>query len=302
MYAVSSITESIFFLLCGHVPQRRHPIWNLTRASLKLSCTTVTQDVSATSNILGYVPSRTTSQSFEYMVDEYMREHGFSAKKKSEKESSSSKNNNTLARVSWSAPAGVSFDNVNFFDRMSGPGITTSEAAITTLGMVGGMCYAYWQSREEWSTFQLVVSLSFALINASAVAQCTTPTSKRWYHMGGKLSNHLAFVIAAEVAVLVFILHATFGDGGRGGVHAAFGKNTVMEAVGVASAVLLTHFSPLPIQRAVGVICMCGGFGLLQANNSLCTAESNCPGMEWAIPLLLVKYCVSHVPRHEPYV
>ena len=149
---------------------------------------------------------------------------------------------------------------------------------------------------------QLMVSLTFALINASAVAQCTTPTSKRWYHMGGRLSNNLAFVIAAEVAVLVIILHATFGDGGNGGVSAAFGKNGMMEAVGVASAVLITHFSPLPIQRAVGTLSLCGGFGLLQANNSLCTPESNCPGMEWAIPLLLVKYCVSHVPRHEPYV
>ena len=120
--------------------------------------------------------------------------------------------------------------------------------------------------------------------------------------MNGRLPNYLAYVIAVECVALVFVLHATFGDGGAGGWQAACGMNAVLEMGGVAAAVLATHFSPLPIQRAVGVLCMCGGFALLQANQSVCVREVTCPGMEWCIPLLLVKYCVSHVPRHEPYV
>ena len=72
-------------------------------------------------------------------------------------------------------------------------------------------------------------------------------------------------------------------------------QRALCEALCVTGAVLLTHFSPLSIQRGVGVLCACAGIATLQALP--CHVE----GMEWAIQLLLIKYCVSHVPRHEPY-
>ena len=301
MYSIACVTEAIFALTCGHVPWKRNPIWNLTRGSLALSCTTVTQDMKATNKLLLFNPKYTTTSSFDEMVAEAAAAAAAAAAAVKTANATST-SIDPLDKISWDPPLGVSFQNVNIFDRMSGPGMTNQEAGITSLGMVFGMMYAYWQRIPEWSNVQLVMSLFFALINASAVAQCTTPSSKRWYHMNGRLPDYLAYTIAVEVVVLVIILHATFGDGGNGGLHAAFGRNALTEAAGLSFAVLITHYSPLPIQRAVGVMCMCTGFALLQANESLCSSEANCPGMEWCIPLLLVKYCISHVPRHEPYV
>ena len=311
MYTVACVTESIFQLCCGQVPARRHPIWNLTRAVLTLSCTTVTQDMTATLQDLKYTPQYTTLEAFDDMVAEEQRLYNNNKNNKAaddddsdDSDDSDGRNASPLASISWSPPKGVSFDNVGVFDRMSGPGMTVQETCVTTVGMCGGMYYAYWQRQPEWSNVQVGISLMYALVNASAVAQCTTSTSKRWYHMHGRLPNHLAYVIAVEVAVLVCLLHATFGNNGRGGLDAAFSYKAGIEMMGMSVVVLITHFSPLAVQRAVGVLCMCGGLALLQGHHSLCTpagVDSTCPGMEWCIPLLLVKYCVSHVPRHEPY-
>ena len=304
MYGVACITESIFALCCGHVPARRNPVWNLTRASLSLSCTTVTQDMQDTYNVIDFTPEFSTMQSFDAMVEEEYQMRSAQEQQQEQQQApagSETKNvqHSTFSRpldaISWAPADGVSFNNVDFFGRMSGPGMSNLEVLVTFIGMLLGALYAYSQRRPEWTNLQLSISLMFALVNASAVAQCTTPSSKRWYHMGGRLADYLAYVIVVEVAVLIITLHVTFGNGGVGGLS-AISSSTAMEASGLALAVLATHYAPLPIQRAVGVLCLCCGLGMLQLNNE------NCPGMEWCCPLLLIKYCISHVPRHEPYI
>jgi hypothetical protein len=205
IYIIACITECIFHICCGHVPYRRSPIWNLTRGSLTLSCTTVTQNMTNTFNTLKYKPKYTTNQAF----DDIVQEERIERIEKIEKLHKNQKNKNKidpLSSISWKFPHHISMNNINIFDRMSGPGMTTMECIVTLISMLGGMCYAYSQRKLNWSNFQLVASLMFALINASAVTQCTTPTSKRWYHMNGKLPNYLAYVIALEVAILIFLV------------------------------------------------------------------------------------------------
>jgi nucleoside-diphosphate-sugar epimerase len=303
MYGIASVIEGLFAVCCGHVPFRRNPVWNLTRAALSHSCTPATQSMKATIEDLGYTPRFTTEQAFDDMI----REKKFEMKmmmmkaeeeKKKVKKKSAVARANPLDQIAWplTVPA------QNMFDRMSGPGMTGLEAAVTGLAMAGGMCYAWRMQNPAWSSYQLAMSQFFALINASAVVQCTTPTSKRWYHEGGRLSNRLAFVIAAEVVVLVLCLHGTFADGATAGraffcMEGVLSLDALCEAGGLVGAVLLTHFSPLSVQRGVGVLCACAGIAMLQAY-----PHPPLKGMEWAGQLLFVKYCVSHVPRHEPYL
>ena len=279
MYMVACMIEAVFAVCCGHVPFRRHPVWNLTRAALCHSCTSATQSMKATVDELGFSPRFTTEEAFGDMIQDI----------KSEKEKKPGVAN-PLNRISW-ASAGPAR---NVFDRMSGPGMTVPEAGITLLAMVGGIYYAWLMRCPTWSNFQLGASLFFALINASAVVQCTTPTSKRWYHEGGRMPDHLAFVISLEVMTLTLSLHGIFSKQ-QDYLSGALSQRALCEALCVTGAVLLTHFSPLSIQRGVGVLCACAGIATLQALP--CHVE----GMEWAIQLLLIKYCVSHVPRHEPY-
>ena len=287
IYIFASLVEATFNLCCGHVPFRRNPVWNLTRAALRHSCTSITQSVEVTRNELGFTPRFTTLEAFDDMVSEKMERRKADIKPSEQ----------FMKSISWSVDSGQ----VGIFERMSGPGMTNLEMAITMVSMLGGMMYAWMMRNPSWGNYEIGASLFFALINASAVVQCTTPTSKRWYHQGGRLSDRLAFVISAEVLMLVLWLHGTFTHPIQGQnqsfLAGALSQHSLVEAFGLVGAVLLTHYSPLRVQRAVGVLCACTGIAMLQARST-----GQLEGMEWASQLLFLKYCVSHVPRHEPYV
>lgn len=68
LFVVACISELVFALCCGHVPRRRATFWNLTRASLRLSGTTVTQSMVATREELGFVPEFSTLEAFDHML------------------------------------------------------------------------------------------------------------------------------------------------------------------------------------------------------------------------------------------
>jgi len=68
LLGLACASEFVFALCCGHVPRRRATFWNLTRASLRLSCTTVTQSLAETQRHLGWTPEFTTLQAFDHML------------------------------------------------------------------------------------------------------------------------------------------------------------------------------------------------------------------------------------------
>jgi len=70
--AIALISQFIFWLFCGHVPARKHPFWNLTLASLSLSCTSITQDVSETRSCLEFEPLYDTEGSFDHMLHDWL--------------------------------------------------------------------------------------------------------------------------------------------------------------------------------------------------------------------------------------
>jgi hypothetical protein len=70
-YAMATLSEIIFALCAGHVPWRRHVMWNLTRGSLLLSGTEITQSVEATDRDLGFVPEFSTVEAFEHMLQQW---------------------------------------------------------------------------------------------------------------------------------------------------------------------------------------------------------------------------------------
>ena len=64
-------------------------------------------------------------------------------------------------------------------------------------------------------------------------------------------------------------------------------------------AMVLVYVADHAVQRAVGTLLFVGlicWFTLLGHDAAVD------PGMRWAAPLLCLKYLMSHVPRHEPYV
>ena len=67
-YALAGLLEAVFALCCGRVPCRKHAIWRLTRSSLLLSATDVTQSLDATRTHLGWEPEFTTLASFDHML------------------------------------------------------------------------------------------------------------------------------------------------------------------------------------------------------------------------------------------
>ena len=68
LFVVACVAEAVFALCCSRVPKRRHTFWNLTRASLRLSGTSVTQSLEATRRDLGFVPEFSTLQAFDHMM------------------------------------------------------------------------------------------------------------------------------------------------------------------------------------------------------------------------------------------
>jgi nucleoside-diphosphate-sugar epimerase len=71
LFIGACLSELVFFILCGHVPYRRHTFWNLTRASLRLSATSVTQSLEATRLELGFHPRYDSLQALDHMLAQW---------------------------------------------------------------------------------------------------------------------------------------------------------------------------------------------------------------------------------------
>ncbi len=64
----AALAEAVFALCCGRVPARRHPLWGLGVAALRLASTPISQCTRETRTILGFEPEFSTAEAFEHML------------------------------------------------------------------------------------------------------------------------------------------------------------------------------------------------------------------------------------------
>ena len=178
------------------------------------------------------------------------------------------------------------------FDRLSGPGMTGWESILTGISLVGTCYIANRTAADTWSPAQHRTSIFLAFIDGSAAVQCTTGTSKRWYHPKGRLPLYLFGVMVCEIVSQCIVVGLVFCDG----LPNAFSFAAKTSAWFLLCMVMI-RFVPLHAQRPLSVLCMLGSVALL---NSCLIPDI--PGLEWITVVLPTKYLVSHLTRHEPYI
>ena len=192
--------------------------------------------------------------------------------------------------INWTLPQGLS-GGPSLMDRLSGPGMTGAEAALTALALALGLAHAHASAPPDWSAAQYWSALALALLNCSAAVQCATATSKRWYHAGGRLPDRLLCVMVVEVVSQICLVGALFFDDEQAGwAFAARGGGFF------AAALPAVHFAPRRVQRPAGLLAL-GALGALLAGGAVGAPR----GLAWFLPVMGVKFLVSHVVRHEPY-
>ena len=172
--------------------------------------------------------------------------------------------------------------------------MTWGESVLTAVSLSAGLALAVFRMQKTWTWVQCLVSCILAIINASAVPQCATGTSKRWYHKGGRLSNFLVGIILFEITLQLLMVHFMFPTVSSFELQL---QMLLAEACAMITSIILIQLAPLHLQRPVSL--MIATLMLIMVLEGPLPSHA---GINWYRPLLIMKYCVSHVPRHEPYV
>jgi len=174
-------------------------------------------------------------------------------------------------------------------DRFIGPGSTQAEVWLQLLPAVAAAIaaplYALTLS-HPWTPLQLGLIALLGLDCVGGVLTNATGAAKRWYHRSGQgWQHHLAFTSLHVVHIgLVALLF-------RGGDWVFF--VLVLGYLLVAAIAILR--SPLYLQRPVAL----GLYGLALLGDRYLLPPTL--GLEWFVPLLMLKLLVSHLLAEVPY-
>ena len=314
-YVAALCSEALFATLAGIVPFPGASFWNLTRATLLVSTCDQVLDVRETRRVLGFAPPLDNAASFADFARRVAERRVLDAASAELARAIDTVSAVELARddprsaVQWRGRAAA-----NLFERLSGAGMTAAEAVLAGVAMlllvahVAASAPRVGSGEGEWSPSQFGLAVALAGIDGSACVQCTTATSKRHYHFGGRLSGRLVAVIVVETVAQLALVELVYGTAttSSGATASArsvcgLGAFTARSGGALAFAILATHYAPLRVQRAVAMLCAIAVVLLLA--HGWIDAHALSGGMAvWFVPLLAVKYLISHVPRHEPYV
>lgn len=194
-----------------------------------------------------------------------------------------------MKKIEWTVPEprkGV----MGAWDRFIGPGATDAEEWVQLgLGlMIGAGALALYFSTHGleagWLMSGLLVLLCLDL--GGGIVTNATASAKRWYHRSGQgVLPHLRFVA-------IHGLHIAFVAWGWAEAPIEFFVATY--GVLLASAAIICAV-PLYLQRPVAI----GLFGL-----TLLAAQAGpmvLPGLEWFVPLLMLKLLISHLVAEAPF-
>jgi hypothetical protein len=191
-------------------------------------------------------------------------------------------------KIDWNFPAPRSGWRGDL-DRFIGPGATQAELALEwSFSLAGGLgMLAYALTRPlGWDGWQIAVAVLLAFDLAGGVVTNATSTAKRWYHRPGQgFRQHLAFIAVhgLHLALVGWLFRA--GDWGW-----ALGWFAFLLAASTSVLCL-----PLYLQRPAAFSLFAIGLLLHQY------FTTPTPGLEWFLPVFLLKLLLSHLLREEPY-
>jgi hypothetical protein len=174
-------------------------------------------------------------------------------------------------------------------DTFIGPGVTRAELILElVVSLAGGLlmlAYALTQPLG-WTGWQIALAVLLAFDLAGGVVTNATSTAKRWYHRPGQgFRQHFTFIAVHGIHLALVAWAFRAGDWDW-----AIGWYTFLML-----ASLLILWLPLYLRRPVAFSVF--GLGLLFA----LYLDTPVPGLEWFIPVFLLKLIVSHLLREEPY-
>lgn len=168
------------------------------------------------------------------------------------------------------------------FDRLIGPGAGAAEvglalgAGVAATLLVPALAHA---RGAGWSAVQLGVAGLLAFDLFGGVAVNASGAARRFYHRPGRgARDHLAFVAAHTLHVLLVAWLFRASDWGWAAGHSAV-------LLTAAAGVLLT---PRPHRRAVAMLAFAAVVLVL-------APLSPTPGMEWFVPVLLLKLLLAYL-------
>lgn len=174
-------------------------------------------------------------------------------------------------------------------DAFIGPGVTPAELVLElSVSLVGGLLMLGFALTQPlgWNGWQVALAVLLAFDLAGGVVTNATSSAKRWYHRPEQgFWHHIAFIAVHRVHLALVAWAFRSGDWAWAVSWYAF-----LMLVGVLILRL-----PLYLQRPVAFSLF--GLGLLL----VLYIDRLTPGMEWFMPVFLLKLLVSHLLREETY-
>jgi hypothetical protein len=173
-------------------------------------------------------------------------------------------------------------------DRFIGPGATRAEIALALgAAFAAGLAMALYALLRPlpWTIWQTFVAALIAFDLAGGVATNATRAAKRWYHRPGQGRRPLMLFTAAHGAHLLLVA-ALFRAGDWAWAAVWFAG-----LLGMAASIV---WAPRYLQRPLALLWVVAGFAVDLY------AFAPAPGMEWFIPVFLLKLLAAHLVDEEP--
>ena len=178
----------------------------------------------------------------------------------------------------------------NGIEKFCGPGVTRAELwlqfGLAVLAGVAAAAMPLFRSGLDWAWWQMLLAGLIGLDMVGGVLTNSTQSGKRWYHRAGQTRiKHLGFV-AIHILQITIVYGCFAPQLWRQGL-------LLYGVLLVLSAIIL--WSPADLQRPVALACYAAGILLFLY------VLSPIPGMEWFVPVFLLKLLVSHLPAEMPF-
>jgi hypothetical protein len=194
-----------------------------------------------------------------------------------------------MPEIEWTPPAPRQ-GSLGAWDRFVGPGATSAEEWVQLvfgLGIAAACIASFpWSGGFAAGPVAIVVAIVLAADLGGGLVTNATAAAKRWYHRPGHgRAAHLKFV--AVHGVHIAAVAAVFATNGATYFLVAYGY--------LMLASVLIVMAPLYLQRPVAM--GLAGLGFALAQLPLLAV----PGLDWFLPLLLLKLLVAHLLKEAPF-
>lgn len=190
--------------------------------------------------------------------------------------------------ISWNPPdprRGLK----GYYDKFVGPGQTKAESVLTWTFVLGaGIAMVLISLTKEfgWDNLKIILAFLITCDMAGGVITNATSSAKRWYHREGQgFSQHFSFI--ALHAIQIFLVACVFSSMDWHFFIIVYGY--------LLLASLFVLIFPLYLQRPAALIAL--GTSFLISSYVVTSPR----GLEWFVPVLMLKLLVSHLLKEAPF-